>query len=143
MNDYTKKELKYHKLYMDIAYRVAEMSHSQRLKVGAICVKNGNIISKGWNDMPPGFDNCCENSQNATKKEVLHAEQNMIIKLAKSTESVAGSVVYLTHSPCIECAKLMSMMDLEAVYYKEAYRCSDGVLHIQASGIKIERLWAL
>ena len=90
--------------YMDVAERFARLSSAKRLNVGAIVVKDDRIISIGYNGMPTGWDNCCEDSNNKSKPEVLHAESNAIAKLAKSGESGLGASIFITHSPCIECA---------------------------------------
>ena len=97
---------KFDELYMDIAERVAQLSHAERKKVGAVLVRDGNILAFGYNGTPSGFDNACE-CDNITKREVLHAESNAIAKVARSTESAEGSSLYVTLSPCFECAKLI------------------------------------
>lgn len=125
------KENAYHELYFDIAKRVAEMSHCQRLKVGCIIVKDGRIVSMGWNGMPRGMDNTCEiyddNGDSHTRIEVLHAERNAIDKLARTHESGIGTVMYVTHAPCIECAKSIYGAGIETLYYINNYRSCDGI----------------
>jgi dCMP deaminase len=117
-----KKQNKYHSLYMDVAKRVAAMSYCNRLQVGAIAVKDDRIISMGWNGQPTGFDNGCEDDNYQTLPSVLHAESNLITKLARGHESAAGSVVYITHSPCIECAKLLAQAGIKEIFYAEDYK---------------------
>jgi dCMP deaminase len=139
------KEMKYNKLYMDIAKRVSEMSYAERLHVGAVVVKDGRIISMGWNGMPTGWDNNCERQQYnsddpnddtmETKKEVLHAESNAISKLARSTESGQGAAMYITHMPCLECAKLIHQSGIETVYYGQKYRDDAGLHFLQRSKV--------
>lgn len=169
---------RYHELYMDIARRVAEMSYARRLHVGAVVVKDGRIISMGWNGMPAGWDNNCENIEwmdrgaggwldpeeieaqwpfegiymdkdgeeyvtryrLKTKPEVLHAESNAIAKLAKSNDSGAGADLFVTHAPCIECAKLIYQSGVSRVFYSEDYRDAAGVRFLENSGIEINKL---
>lgn len=136
----TEKELRYHTLYMDIACRVAAMSHCQRLKVGSIMVKEGRLISMAWNGAPAGFDNVCEDPiNNKTLPTTLHSEANLLAKLAKSNESGDKSTIYVTHAPCIECAKLIYQCGVKEVYYQEEYRSADGVNFLKKCNIKIEQ----
>lgn len=116
-------------MYLDICERVSLMSHAVRAKVGAILVKDNNIISMGWNGTPSGFDNECEMQLDEfdgqaliTKPEVLHAESNCITKVARSSQSSNGSTMYITISPCIECAKLIAQSGIQRVVYKKFYR---------------------
>ena len=125
--------------YMDTAKRFAELSHCERLKVGAIVVKDDRIISIGYNGMPRGWDNCCEEYGN-TKDEVLHAEANAITKLAKSTESGDGASIFITHSPCIDCAKLIVQSGITDVYYEQDYRSKDGLIFLTKSGLLIHNV---
>ena len=121
------KEEKYHRLYMDIAYRVAEMSHAKRRKVGCVIVKDERIISMGWNGMPTGMTNNCEIDESdqmyvgTTKREVLHAEANALMKLAKYGSSSNGATLYTTTSPCFECAKLIYQSGIKKLVYSEFY----------------------
>jgi dCMP deaminase len=124
---------------MDTAKRFAELSHCERLKVGAIVVKDDRIISIGYNGMPTGWDNCCE-CDGKTKDEVLHAEANALTKLAKSTESGDGAVLFCTHSPCIDCAKLIVQSGISDVYYDENYRSEEGLKFLTKSGIRIHNV---
>jgi dCMP deaminase len=123
--------------YMDVAERFAQLSSAKRLNVGAIVVKDDRIISIGYNGMPTGWDNCCEDSNNKSKPEVLHAESNAIAKLAKSSESGLGASIFITHSPCIECAKLIYQSGISTVYYKNVYRSSAGIEFLKKSKVKV------
>ena len=105
--------------YMDVAERFAKLSSAKRLQVGAIIVKDDRIISIGYNGTPAGWDNNCETEHNTTKEEVIHAEMNCIQKLAKSHDSGQGSVMFITHSPCIACAKAIHGSGVTEVYYKK------------------------
>jgi dCMP deaminase len=122
---------------MDVAERFAQLSSAKRLNVGAIVVKDDRIISIGYNGMPTGWDNCCEDSNNKSKPEVLHAESNAIAKLAKSSESGLGASIFITHSPCIECAKLIYQSGISTVYYKNVYRSSAGIEFLKKSKVKV------
>ena len=132
--------------YMDVAERFAQLSHAKRLQVGAIIVKDDRIISIGYNGMPTGWDNCCENTiqhhelgtcTTVSKAEVLHAETNAIAKLAKSGESGLGATMFVTHAPCIDCAKLVYQSGIATVYYKNAYRSTQGLLFLEKSGVEV------
>ena len=128
--------------FMDVAERFAQLSSAKRLNVGAIVFKDDRIISIGYNGMPSGWDNCCENTLDdgslKSKPEVLHAESNAIAKLARSSESGEGASIFITHSPCLECAKLIFQSGISTVYYKNKYRSSDGVNFLNASGVTVE-----
>lgn len=113
--------------YMDVAFRFSELSNAKRLKVGALIVKDNRIISIGYNGTPAGWDNNCETEQNTTKEEVIHAEMNCIQKLAKSHDSGRDSVMFITHSPCIACAKAIHGSGVTEVYYKNVYRDTAGL----------------
>jgi dCMP deaminase len=121
---------------MSIAELIGSASYANKKKVGAILVKNGRIISTGYNGTPSGFDNQCE-IDGITKKEVLHAESNAITKCAKSNESTQGSTMYITLSPCFECSKLIIQSGINKVYYKEQYRDTDGIKLLKKAGIEI------
>ena len=132
--------------YMDVAERFAQLSSATRLQVGAIVVKDDRIISIGYNGMPSGWDNCCEDvvrqdevgfQVTKTKAEVLHAETNAIAKLAKSGESGLGATMFVTHAPCIDCAKLVYQSGIATVYYKNAYRSTQGLLFLEKSGVEV------
>jgi dCMP deaminase len=154
--------------YMDVAERFAKLSSAKRLQVGAIVVKNDRIISIGYNGMPTGWDNCCEDivesmednpwhdyqmlKENGweyqdgcyvklkTKSEVLHAESNAIAKLARSLESGEGADIFITHAPCIDCAKLIYQSGVATVYYRHDYRSTQGVEFLNKSGIKVVKV---
>ena len=159
---------------MKTAETFAELSHARRLHVGAIVVKDDRIISIGYNGMPAGWDNDCEDKiwdsgaggwldpeefdvkypyeewhegaqRNVryglkTKPEVLHAETNAIAKLAKSTESGNGALLFVTHSPCLDCAKLIFQSGIRSVFYRDSYHRTDGIEFLEKSGITVEQL---
>jgi len=134
------KTLKFDKLYMDLAKRVSLMSHANRNKVGSILEKNGQIISMGWNGTPSGFDNSCEDEDGVTKPDVIHSEMNLICKLARSTESGEGSTMYVTLSPCVQCAKAIIQSGITKVKYGTPYRDLAGVELLEKAGIEVEHL---
>jgi len=127
--------------YMDVAERFGKLSTARRLNVGAIIVKDNRIISIGYNGMPSGWDNNCENTldngQLKSKPEVLHAESNAIAKLARSNESGEDSTLFITHSPCLECSKLIYQSGIITVYYKNEYRSQDGLDFLKKSNINV------
>ena len=129
---------KFEKMYMEIAETVSKMSYAKRLQVGAIVVKDNRIISIGYNGTPSGWDNNCEDENNKTKPEVIHAEANSIMKLASSNESGKGSVMFLTHAPCIDCAKLIYGSGITQVYYKHKYRDQSGVEFLKKCNVIVE-----
>jgi dCMP deaminase len=161
-------KLKFKLLYMTIAETVATMSHAKRLQVGAIVVKDDRVISMGYNGMPSGWENTCENTEYVgsdeqipspdemkrlgftgtdqgwyrlkTKPEVLHAESNAIAKLAKSNDSGNGADIFITHAPCIECAKLIYQSGISRVWYGASYRSDDGINFLKTSGIAVEQI---
>jgi len=132
---------------MDWAERVSQLSHARRLKIGALIVKD-NHVHYGYNGMPEGWDNNCENIVGynkgepvlKTKPEVLHAESNAIAKLAKSHESAAGADLFVTHSPCLDCAKLILQSGIRRVWFKNHYRDSYGVEFLNKSGIEVTQV---
>ena len=158
-------------LYMDWARRVAQLSYARRLNVGAVIVKDDTVISYGYNGMPAGWDNDCEDKDYMTdaggwlnpdeiyeqlpyvefneeaeeeyryrlktKPEVLHAESNAIAKLAKSTNSGKDADIFITHSPCIECSKLIYQSGIRRVFYGENYRDDAGIKFLEKSGVEI------
>jgi len=164
---------KFIKMYMDWALRAAELSHARRLHVGAVIVKDDTVISYGYNGMPAGWDNNCEDVEWCsaggwlspeeieegwpyegvyldadgnemqsryrlrTKPEVLHAESNAIAKLAKSNNSGLGADLFVTHSPCIECAKLIYQSGIRRVFYRENYRDDTGTEFLQKSRVEV------
>ena len=133
---------------MKTAETFAELSHARRLHVGAIVVKDDRIISIGYNGMPAGWDNNCEDELHqpvgrvdlVTKPEVLHAETNAIAKLAKSNESGLGATMFITHAPCLDCAKLIYQSGIGSVLYRNTYRDTSGITFLEKSGIKVEQL---
>ena len=125
-----------HDSYMNIAYEISKRSYANRLKVGAILVKDNSIISDGYNGMPYGFDNLCE-KDNTTNIEVLHAESNAIAKIAKSNQSSENSTLYVTTSPCVECSKLIIQCGIKIVYFDKRYRNLNGVYLLQRAAIKV------
>jgi dCMP deaminase len=137
------------KAYMKTAETFAELSHARRLHVGAIVVKDDRIISIGYNGMPAGWDNDCEDQiyhedgfhiTLKTKPEVLHAETNAIAKLARSNESGLGSDMFVTHAPCLDCAKLIYQAGIKRVWFGAAYRDGAGVDFLRTSGIEVEQV---
>jgi len=130
---------KFVKAYMEVAKTFANLSTAKRLQVGAIVVKDDRIVSIGYNGMPSGWDNCCEH-EGKTKPEVLHAESNAIAKLAKSNESGDSATLFCTHSPCIDCAKLIYQSGISTVYYKDNYRSNDGIEFLEKSNIKVTKV---
>lgn len=162
---------KFIELYMDWAKRVSQLSHARRLNVGAVIVKDDTVISYGYNGMPAGWDNNCEDkdwmtdaggwlspeeiyeqwpyaewNEDAeeeyryrlkTKPEVLHAESNAIAKLAKSTNSGQDAEIFITHSPCIECSKLIYQSGIRRVFYGENYRDDAGIKFLEKSGVEV------
>lgn len=165
---------KYIDMYMDWAARAAALSHAVRLQVGAVIVKDDSVISYGYNGMPAGWDNNCENRvwdpgaggwldpedfdqiypytawhEEAgrevryglkTKPEVLHAESNAIAKLAKSINSGVGADLFVTHMPCLDCAKLIYQSGISRVYYNKNYRDNSGIEFLEKSGIKVTQV---
>lgn len=123
--------------YLRMAKIWAENSYCKRRKVGALVVKDQMIISDGYNGTPSGFDNVCEDSHDLTFPYVLHAEANAITKLARSSNNSDGSTLYVTASPCIECAKLIIQAGIKRVVYAEKYRLEDGVALLQRAGIEV------
>jgi dCMP deaminase len=160
---------KFKEYYKNVVLETAKLSHAKRLKVGAIAVKNNRIISTGYNGTPSGWDNECENKYYpswahmeqyhedwknefpfidcqgdryslVTKQEVLHAEHNLIAKLAQSNESSKDAVIFCTVSPCIECAKLIQSAGIKEFYYINDYRSNDGLKFLVKCGVKVEKL---
>jgi dCMP deaminase len=140
---------------MDWADRTAQLSHARRLQVGAVIVKDDSVISYGYNGMPAGWDNNCEDESVElysgyegaihrtvlkTKPEVLHAESNAIAKLAKSTNSGLGATMFVTHAPCMECAKLIYQSGIGSVLYRDAYRDTSGVTFLEKSGVTVKQV---
>ena len=123
--------------YLKMARIWAENSYCVRRKVGALIVKDKMIISDGYNGTPSGFENVCEDENNVTKPYVLHAEANAITKIARSGNSSEGATMYVTASPCIECAKLIIQSGVRRVVYSEKYRLEDGINLLKRAGIEV------
>lgn len=142
------KQNKLDTVYMKMADNWSTLSHGKRLKVGALIVKDGSIISDGYNGTPSGFENECEEpvyedgkiKGYRTKWYVLHAEANAILKLAKSTQSSDGATLYLTDSPCAECSKLIFQAGIKRVVYKEEYRDITGLDFLRRAGVEIKKM---
>ena len=138
--------------YMKTAEVFAELSSARRLHVGAIVVKQDRIISIGYNGMPSGWDNNCENEIQQldaqdflrialkTKSEVLHAETNAIAKLAKSTESGDGATMFITHAPCMDCAKLIYQSGITSIYYRNSYRDESGLNFLKTAKLDVNQV---
>ena len=137
MNTNNEKQLTLDKRYIRMASIWAENSYCTRRQVGALIVKNQRIISDGYNGTPSGFENICEDTNNVTKPYVLHAEANAITKIARSNNSSDGATLYVTASPCIECAKLIIQAGIKRVVYSDAYRLNDGVKLLERAGIEV------
>ena len=129
--------------HMKVAETYAQLSSATRLKVGAIIVKDNRIISIGYNGTPSGWDNVCEyedkDEQLITKSEVLHAESNALMKLARTTGDAEDAVVFITHAPCLECAKLIYQAGIAEVYYKDVYRSKDGIRFLLEANVNIQQ----
>tara|TARA_R100000808_G_C2138645_1_gene146657 strand:+ start:320 stop:757 length:438 start_codon:yes stop_codon:yes gene_type:complete len=135
------------KTYISMAHTWSSLSRARRKKVGCLIVKDGTIISDGYNGTPRGFDNNCEyedpksfDNSLITKPEVLHAESNAITKLAKSTQSSHGSTMYITVSPCVDCAKLIIQSGISRVVYGQIYKNADGLTLLSKANIITEQL---
>ena len=131
------KQQKFDLRYLEMARIWAQNSYCQRRQVGDLVVKNGMIISDGYNGTPSGFENICEDDNGVTKPYVLHAEANAITKLARSNNNSDGSTIYITASPCIECAKLIIQSGIKRVVYGEKYRLMDGIELLERAGIEV------
>ncbi len=134
------KQLLLDKRYLQMARIWAENSYCNRRKVGALLVKNKMIISDGYNGTPSGFENICELDNGITKPYVLHAEANAITKIAKSNNSSEGATLYITCSPCLECAKLIIQAGIKRVVFIEKYRVEDGIELIERAKIEITQI---
>lgn len=134
------KQDKIDKLYIRMAQVWAENSHCNRNKVGCLIVKDRTIISDGYNGTPSGFSNICEDCEDKTVPTVLHAEANAITKIAKSTNSSDGATLYVTLSPCFDCAKLIIQSGIKRIVYCEKYRNTDSFKLFEEAGIEIKQL---
>ena len=133
------KQEQFDKRYLEMAEVWAKNSYCKRRQVGAILVKDRMIISDGYNGTPSGFENVCEDEAGVTKPYVLHAEANAITKVAQSGNSSAGATLYITSSPCMECAKLIIQAGIKRVVYTEAYHTADGTDLLIRAGIDVKR----
>ena len=131
------KQLKLDLRYLRMARIWAENSYCQRRKVGALVVKEKMIISDGYNGTPSGFENVCEDATDTTKPYVLHAEDNAITKLARSSNNSDGATLYVTAAPCIECSKLIIQAGIKRVIYAEQYRLNDGIDLLRRANIEV------
>jgi dCMP deaminase len=146
--------------YMKIAEVTANLSYAKRLQVGAVIVKDNQILATGYNGMPSGWENVCEyeeevlmselgkgnwlekTGQLKTKPEVLHAEMNSLMKVAKSNESTAGATLFCTHAPCLDCAKASYQAGIQELIYKNDYRSTDGINFLKLCGVNVQKYHA-
>jgi len=152
-----KMKKKFISAHMNVAEVYAQLSSATRLKVGCVVVKNDTIIGIGYNGMPSGWDNVCEEvvdvpvtdprydynnftKELKTKPEVIHAEINAISKVAKSTNSSEDATMFITHAPCIECAKALFQSGIRNVYYRDTYKNDDGVKFLEKCGVEIQQI---
>lgn len=126
--------------YIKMASIWAENSYCKRRQVGALLVKDRMIISDGYNGTPSGFENICEDENGVTKPYVLHAEANAISKVAQSGNSSKGATLYVTASPCVECAKLIIQSGIQRVVYRDEYRLTDGIDLLRRAGVEVEKV---
>ena len=133
------REKRFDRSYLEMAAVWAKNSYCTRRQVGAILVKDRMVISDGYNGTPSGFENVCEDDNGVTKPYVLHAEANAITKVAKSSNSSLGATLYITDSPCLECAKLIIQAGIVRVVYSNEYRISDGVDLLRRAGVRVEK----
>lgn len=134
------KQDRYDRVYLAMATEWSKLSHCTRKQVGAIIVKNGMIVSDGFNGTPSGFNNMCEDCDGTTNWFVLHAEANAILKCAKHGQSCDGATLYQTHSPCRECSKLVLQAGIKRVVYHEDYRDMSGVEFLEKAGVEIRKI---
>ena len=138
--DGKEKQKRLDQRYLRMAHIWAENSYCKRRQVGALVVKDKMIISDGYNGTPSGFENVCEDEDNVTKPYVLHAEANAITKLARSSNNSDGSTLYITDSPCIECAKLIIQAGIKRVVYANKYRLTEGIELLERANIEVIHL---
>jgi dCMP deaminase len=135
---------KYIEAHMKAAEVYSQLSSAKRLQVGCVVVKDNTIIGIGYNGMPSGWTNECEielgNGETKTKPEVLHAETNCISKIARSTNSSEGAALFVTHAPCLDCAKIIHQAGINSVYYRNTYRSTEGVEFLQLCDIHVENV---
>ncbi len=137
LRPYGDKQMIFDKRYLEMAHIWAQNSYCKRRQVGALIVREKMIISDGFNGTPAGFENICEDENNITKPYVLHAEANAITKVAKSNNSSEGSTLYVTTSPCMECAKLIIQSGIRRVVYSNRYHNTDGLDLLKRAGIEL------
>lgn len=131
------KLTRYDKAYLKIALEWGSLSYCNRKKVGAIIVKDRMIISDGYNGTPSGFDNCCEDENGVTRWDVLHAEANAILKVARSTQSCQDATLYITLSPCKDCSKLIHQSGITRVVYQKGYHDNSGLQFLLKAGVEV------
>jgi dCMP deaminase len=136
---------KWDEAHMSAAETYAKLSSAKKLKVGCVIVRDNRIISIGYNGMPSGWTNECETTDEygnmpVTKPEVLHAETNAIAKVARSSESCEGATLYTTHSPCLDCAKLIFQSGIKKVVWRDQYRSAQGNIFLVMAGLEVERV---
>ncbi len=134
------KQEKYDKAYLKMAKEWAQLSYCKRKQVGAIIVKDKMIISDGYNGTPSGFENCCEDESGETRWDVLHAEANAILKVARSTQSCDGATLYITLSPCKECSKLIHQSGIKRLVFQRKYRDSSGIEFLEKAGVLVNQI---
>lgn len=134
------KQLRYDKAYLRMAQTWSVLSHCTRKRVGAIIVKDGMIISDGFNGTPSGFDNCCEDNEGNTHWYVLHAEANAILKVAKSTHNCQDATLYLTLSPCKDCSKLVVQAGIRRLVFVDGYKDQSGVEFLREAGVEVVQI---
>ena len=135
-----KKQERYDRAYMRMAQEWSKLSHCTRKQVGALIVREGMIISDGYNGTPTGFPNDCEDAEGLTHWYVLHAEANAIMKVARSTNNARGATLYLTHSPCKECSKLIMQAGIKRLVYLDAYKDPSGLELLRNGGLMVHKL---
>jgi len=133
------KEDRYDSLYLDLAKRIALMSHAEKRKVGAIAVKNNNILSFGFNGTPTGFPNKCEDDNNKTLSYVIHAEANLVSKAAAEGLSLRDSTIYVTTAPCDNCSLLLIQSGVKRVVFSTPYKTDSGILNLIHSNIRVQQ----
>ncbi len=138
-----KKQRRYDITYLRMAKEWSKLSYCRRKKVGALIVKDGMIISDGYNGTPSGFENVCEDEEGKTKWYVLHAEANAITKVARSTQSSQGATLYVTVSPCRECSKLIFQSGIKRVVYYEQYKDPSGLEFLRSAGVEVVHIDSL
>ena len=132
---------KYHAAFLDMAVRFGQTSEANRLKVGALLVRDGKILSQGVNGTPPKWESeVCEGEDGKTLPHVRHAEIACLEKLWNSTETAEGATMYISHSPCLPCAIKLLTAGISSVYFKEEYRCDEGVKFLKRNGVEVEQL---